>query len=58
MELNDSRILVAGATGTLGGRLAHLLADAGAARRLAGRDAGVLHRRRRAGRRRRPSRSS
>lgn len=42
MDLNDSRILVAGATGTLGGRLAHLLHTAGASVALAGRDAGAL----------------
>ena len=42
MELNDSRILVAGATGTLGGRLARLLAEDGASLALAGRDAEAL----------------
>jgi len=42
MEINDSRILVAGATGTLGGRLARLLSEEGAALALAGRDADAL----------------
>ena len=41
MELNDSRILVAGATGTLGGRLATLLADAGANLAFASRSGGA-----------------
>ncbi|HEX5910754.1 MAG TPA: SDR family oxidoreductase [Thermoleophilaceae bacterium] len=41
MELNDSRILVAGATGTLGGHLTTLLGDAGANLAVAARSGGA-----------------
>ncbi len=42
MDLTDQRILVAGATGTLGGLLATALHDAGASVALAARDADAL----------------
>ncbi|MGX5657362.1 SDR family NAD(P)-dependent oxidoreductase [Geodermatophilus nigrescens] len=42
MELTGARVLVAGATGVLGGALARALADAGARVALAGRDGGRL----------------
>lgn len=42
MEISDSRILVVGATGQLGGRLARALSSGGAKVALAGRDAGRL----------------
>jgi short-subunit dehydrogenase len=42
MELDGARVLVAGATGALGGRLALGLRDRGARVALAGRDAGAL----------------
>ncbi len=42
MDLTDSRFLVAGATGTLGGLLAQSLSDAGAAVALAARDQSAL----------------
>ncbi|WP_336027834.1 SDR family NAD(P)-dependent oxidoreductase [Geodermatophilus sp. FMUSA9-8] len=42
MELTGAKVLVAGATGVLGGALARALADAGARVALAGRDGGRL----------------
>jgi len=42
MEISGSRILVVGATGELGGRLARALADEGASLAVAGRDTGRL----------------